>query len=97
MTTFCKLISKTYTQDALLNFVETEVEREVLCEEEDMGGAEWHKAKQNGLSPRFMLKTATINYQGETELEYNGKRFNIYRTYKDGDKIELYCEVAAGL
>lgn len=43
----------------------------------------------------FVVRSA--EYEGEAQLEYNGKRYNIVRTYdKDGEFTELVCEVALG-
>jgi hypothetical protein len=37
------------------------------------------------------------DYDGERLLEYNGKRYGIYRTYHGrGDQIELYVERKGG-
>ena len=37
-------------------------------------------------------------YNDQTELEYNGQRLTIYRTYKkpNEEKLELYAEKRAG-
>jgi hypothetical protein len=37
------------------------------------------------------------DYEGERLLEYNGKRYGIYRTYNNGsDEVELYAERKGG-
>ena len=97
MNTTCILISNTYTQDAYLNHIPTENRREVLCEELSNYSSEWHEARQNGLSLSYTLRTANVNYNGERIVEYKGVKYSIYRTYKDGDDIELYLAELAGV
>ena len=40
-----------------------------------------------------------VDYRGETEADYRGQRYSIYRTYpvNDGWDIELYLEVKSGV
>lgn len=61
--------------------------------------SEFFNAGSNGLSPEYVLKTASVNYSGETEIEYNGTRYSIYRTYlaPDSDDIELYIQKKVGV
>jgi hypothetical protein len=45
-----------------------------------------------------MVRTPAVNYAGEAEIEVDGFRYAIYRTYTDTeDFIELYCERKAGV
>lgn len=97
MTGICTLISQTYTKDAELNMIPTPIRKDVFCEEEEIYSSEFFEAKRSGLSASIMLKTATVNYSGEKFLEYKGNTYAIYRTYRKGDYIELYCEDKAGL
>lgn len=61
--------------------------------------SEFYQAGANGLSPEYVLKTASVNYSGETELEYNDVRYSIYRTYltPETDEIELYIQKKVGV
>ncbi len=97
MTGVCELISMTYSKDEYLNIVREKSYREIIVEESSMYANEWHQAKQDGLSPSFVLRTAKVNYGGETTLRYQGKEYSIYRTYNYGDDIELYCQEVAGV
>lgn len=97
MTGTCYLVSHTYTKDDILNVVKADTRREVICETNSIRSSEFHEAMRDGLSPEIELRTAYVNYAGETEVEFGGEKFNVYRTYKDGDYIELYCEKVAGV
>lgn len=96
MTSVCKLIGETYTQDSLKNVERTKTYREIICEVKSTYASEWHNAKRDGLAPSFTLETALANYQGEELVEYKGKEYAIYRTYERGDRIELYCQKVGG-
>jgi SPP1 family predicted phage head-tail adaptor len=92
-----KLIAKTATQDADKAIVETETEREVLCSVESVGRNDFFAAAQAGLDLSFVFKTHPVNYQGENELEYNGKRYEVTRTYQaSNDVLEIYAGTAVG-
>ena len=60
--------------------------------------AEFYAAGNAGLRAEFVLTTAQIDYNGEKELELDGERYAIYRTYPVGqDYVELYCEHKVGV
>lgn len=65
---------------------------------ESVSQSEFYKGGEAGLKPEFRLTTAIIDYSGEKEVELDGKRYGIYRTYEvDKDYIELYCERKGGV
>lgn len=94
-----KLIKITTTQDALGYPVETETAREAFCSVESVTRSEFFQAGKAGIVPDYVFSVNAIEYEGEKELEYNGDKFGIYRTYKaDGsDYIELYAEYKSGV
>ena len=50
-----------------------------------------------GIKPEFIVKVWEREYNGETLLEYEGKRYVIYRTYLVSDgRTELYCQKDVG-
>ena len=92
------LISYTITTNEYKQEVRVENRNTVFVETDDIKRLEFYSAGKAGLNPQFMLKTAIIDYNGEREVEVDGKRYGIYRTYKvDKDYIELYCEEKGGL
>lgn len=91
------LVGTAYAQDALKQFVATPSRRTVLCTIGSITAQEFFEAGRNGLRPQFRANVFTGDYQGETEAEYQGVAYSIYRTYcpKD-DTMELYLERKAG-
>ena len=92
------LIGKTITKNEYKQEVETDTRTEIMALYESVSQNEFYKAGEAGLRPEFRLTTAIIDYNGEKEVEYNGARYGIYRTYEvDKDYIELYCERKGGV
>lgn len=94
------LVRQTYKQDDLGQRVpEVETKDEILVSEESITRAEFFSAGRNGMKPEIMLKTASVNYSGQNEVEYEGARYSIYRTHKipETDEIELYLQKKAGV
>lgn len=97
MDTVVNLIALNIEKNAFGEDVETESATSVFASLQDVGRAEFFKAAELALAPQFIARTAAINYSGQRILDYGGQRFAIYRTYLDGDYVELYCEKKAGL
>lgn len=94
------LLRQKYKKDKLGQYVPSEeVKDEILVSEESITRTEFFKAGQNGMRPEIMLKTASVNYSGQSEVEYEGTRYSIYRTHKvpESDEIELYLQKKAGV
>lgn len=68
-------------------------EKEVFAKRASVSQSEFFTAGQNGLKPDCMFLVYTFEYGGETHVKHNGIVYTIYRTYVNGDNIELYCEV----
>lgn len=68
------------------------VKTEVCCEMASVGMKEFYEAAAVGLQPelKFILSDY-LDYNGETCLEYDGKRYRIARTYRAGRKLEIVC------
>lgn len=70
-------------------------ERMVYCEVRSIGMTEFYKAKETGLAPSVAFILADeAEYQGERLLKWQGRTYQIVRTYIDGIRIEIYCEEA---
>ena len=92
------LIGKTITMNQLKQEIEVETRTEIYARKESISQSEFYKGGEAGLKPEFRLKTAIIDYNGEREVELDGKKYGIYRTYEpDQDYIELYCERKGGV
>lgn len=75
----------------------TEEPREVMCQVDSVTRSEFFDAGRNGLNPEFVFRVFFADYEGERIVEYNGKRYGIYRTYHGRDDVvELYAERKGG-
>lgn len=89
-----------YTKDEIGQYKTNRTEDvEILVRQGSITRAEWSAAGKNGFHPEIVLSTAKINYGGESEVEFEGERYSIYRTYSppDSDDIELYLEKKTGV
>ena len=94
------LIQKTYGNDEIGQMIsESETRMEIFVTVESVSRREWSDAGKSGLNPEIKITTAVINYSGEKEVEYNGIRYAIYRSYhpSNTDQIELYLERKNGV
>lgn len=94
--TTATLIECEITLDAIGQQVVREIPHEIYCDVGSVTRSEWAVAGQLGLNAQLVIKTPSINYNDETTVEVEGKRYGIYRSYNDGEIIELYCEGKAG-
>ena len=85
------------TVDAFLPPVTTETRTEVLAISVPVTRSEFYKAGELGIQPEFEFIIHPAEYSGEREIEYNGNRLRIYRTYeRNPDELEIYCNYAEG-
>lgn len=94
-----KLINETYQTDSIGQRIPVETSRNVWSHLSSISRAEFSAAGRNGLNPQIMAVTHYSNYNGEKIAEVDGKRYGIYRTYRDstGDSIEIYMESKTGV
>lgn len=97
MSDVLKLITETFTQDAYGNDVAQETKTEVFCEVYSISQNEFFSAGKEGFRPSFRFDIFFDDYEGEQIVEYNGKRYFIYRTYQRDDTMELYVEMRVGI
>lgn len=97
MTDVITLISQTYTLDDYGNNVPTEIRFDVFCEVDSINQSEFYAAANTELNPEYRFRVFFDDYDGQSVLEFDGKRYGIYRTYRSGDYMELYAERKVGL
>ena len=86
------LICVSYTTDEIGNDRESIAETDVFCEVTSASRAEFFSAAQAGLRPEYKFKIWAHEYDGQTKVRYDGREFEIYRTFKLHDTIELYAK-----
>ena len=59
--------------------------------------AEYVAAGKQDIKPAYKFEIWQFEYDGQTDIKYNGKRLTVYRTYpKEDGRIELYTEERGG-
>ena len=93
-----ELIPVTYSKDA--NGIQRATEgepREVMCQVDSVSRNEFFEGGRNGLNPEYVFKVFFADYEDERLVEYQNKRYSIYRTYHGrNDMMELYAERKGG-
>jgi len=92
------LISNTIIEDGIGNQIPQEALREVFCNIDSISQTEYFQASQAGLKSQLKIIIFEFDYNGEKIVEYNAKRYSIYRTFlRDNERIELYLASKAGV
>lgn len=63
----------------------------VFCNRRSISQGEYYKAQHAGIKAEVKVEVHTVDYSGEVLVEFEGKRYSVYRTYEPegGDTIEL--------
>ena len=68
------------------------LDRQVYAEKKSIRQTEFYQAAATGLRPELTFVIWTREYGGEKKLKYNGKTYEIIRTFEpDDENIELVC------
>lgn len=78
------LVELTPTQDDIGQYIFRETETKVFCRENVVGTKEFYNAMAVGLTPTAELQLRKCDYNGQPEVEYEGKRFAVIRTLPKG-------------
>lgn len=99
MDAICTLILKTMTTDEVGFPVAVDTPYETFCQVDSISRTEFFDAGKAGLTPEYVFTINAVEYNGQSEVEYEGKRYTIYRTYyrKNDDMMELYAEYRSGV
>lgn len=88
------LYTEHFEKDVSGVYVATYTKRMVYCDVSSVSQSEWFEGSRNGLNPAYRFTMYDPDYNGEKYLEYNGKVYTIYRTFRNRNEfIELYCEL----
>lgn len=92
--TECILLSTTYTENNIGVQQETLTRTTIpIMKVEDIYANEFYQAASQGFKPSLRLRTSSLNYNGEKELEYMGETYTIIRTQNPvADETILVCE-----
>lgn len=84
------------------NEITTETTRTVFCQVRSASRSEFYQAGQNNMHPEYVFRISHFkDYLGEKEVLYTDwagteKRYDVIRTYRDGNAIELTVEERIG-
>ena len=91
------LLTSKYTQDAIGQWIKTVDETNVFGLVSSVTMSEFYQAGLQGFKPDYRFAVWRTEYSNEELVEYNGKIFNVYRTYiRDDGRIELYVNEKKG-
>lgn len=83
------LISESPKERGVFDSVERE-KRMVYCSVRSVGMSEIYEAMGHNLTPEYVFDLADrAEYQDEKLVEYNGKLYDVIRTYVNRQKIEI--------
>ena len=93
------LISTTYTENEMGDMIPVETRLVVLCDVQSVTRAEHYSAAANGPKPSIVFVLNKFEYEGQKDVEYEGIRYNVDRSYApkkskgidDFEDIELVC------
>ena len=92
-----ELITIEYTQDELGEWVETQIKDTVFAIIGSVSASEFFQAGLQGFKPEYQMTVWQTEYSGQELVEYNGKTYSIYRSYRrDDGRIELYVTEKKG-
>lgn len=91
MEDIAKLVFEKYTgQDADGNAQHKRYYHEVFCKVRSVTQNEFYRAAEQDLHPDIVITVSTTaDYNGEKMVAYNGKLYDVIRTYWSGDEVEL--------
>lgn len=91
------LIAQEFIEDEIGNQIPIETRKTVLCNVKSVGRNEFYSAATAGLRPSIVFVMHRYEYNGEQQVEFEGVRYNVIRTYqKDIEEMELIVEKVVG-
>lgn len=91
------LVATTYTRDERGVRRAVESSRQVFCDVSSVTASEFFDGGRAGLNPEYRFTIFFADYAGEQIVEYQGRRYGVYRTYQaKTDELELYVERKGG-
>lgn len=84
------LIGLVETEDEIGNIIKSS-ETRIKCyaKKQSVKTSEYYNAVEVGLSPTCEFVIKRLNYNGETELEWNNERYQVIRTVDPKNKFDI--------
>ena len=91
------LCKETITQDEYLNEKHKLTHREVFVQPKSIGASEFYQAATTSYHPDITLVLADYyDYEDEPIVHYDGKMFDVIRTYQKQNRLELVLQERMG-
>ena len=94
------LIDSVKGEDSIGNIISSsETSKKCYAKKQSVKTNEFYSAVEVGLTPSFEFVVKRLNYNGESEVEWNGERFQVIRTIDPKNKydIVLVCARKIGI
>lgn len=93
------LISATQRTDTIGQIVNAGTPTNVFARISSIDRTEWYNAGKNKMNPQMRATVKSFEYSGEREVEIDGIKYGVYRTYDvpGTDDTELYLEEKGGV
>ncbi|HFI0021325.1 TPA: phage head-tail adapter protein [Streptococcus suis] len=79
--------------DELLQPIHIEVDVEVSCNKRSLTRSEYYFASQANMNPSMVLEVHGFEYDNQVYVDFEGVRYEVIKTFENGDIVELTCEV----
>lgn len=91
------LNKKSYAKDSIGNQIPITTPIVIFCDKKSIGRTEFYNSAVSGLKPEIIFLVHSWEYDGETEVVFEGVKYKVIRTYSnDSEKTELTCEKVIG-
>lgn len=91
------LVKETRTKNEYGVWQTAEETLDVFCGVSSVTQSEFFDGGRNGLNPEYRFTIFFADYDGEKTVEFEGKRYGVYRVYQaKTDELELYVERKGG-
>lgn len=75
-------------QSGVVKRIESKTKK--FCDVRSISQSEFYQAAASGLKPEYKFVLADyLDYDGQKEVEYEGVRYSIKRTYRSGTELEM--------
>lgn len=91
------LLSSSNSENDIGDTINTPKRRKMYARKKSVRQSEFYQAASTGLKPEITFVIWNFGYEGESELEFEGKKYRIIRTFEKDDKeLELICTGLVG-
>ena len=91
------LLTPVSFQDEIGQYQKTIRKRQAFGQVTSVTASEFFAGGQNGFKPELRVTMFAYDYNGEENVEIDGRVYSVYRTYQGrNDTIELYLEKRRG-